>query len=323
MFMHEQSLSRRIRPQTIFILALFIVGLYVVLPQISSFHSSIKYLTSPKIGYLLVALTFIYLTFFEAGLSYLLLAFRKLNLARMFFIQNAVMFVNNLLPAGIGGLGANFAYLRGKKHTAPQAASMVYANNTIGLIGHMLILFVVLSLSPKKDFVPSTESKLVHGILIVLGVTLLIILLAAVIFGRKKVRKFLGDALTQLASYRDRKLKLFFVLLVQMSLTLSNVACLFFAERSVGVHLSFSSTLIIFTLGSSIKNATPTPGGLGGYEAGLLAGFAAYKVDASQSLAAVLIYRLVSYWIPLLTGLVSFIYNERKGQFEVATSGSG
>ena len=58
---------------------------------------------------------------------------------------------------------------------------------------------------------------------------------------------------------------------------------------------------------------TPTPGGLGGVEAGLVAGLVAYRVASADALAAVLVYRLVSYWLMLAIGAAAFVIAERRG----------
>ncbi len=99
-------------------------------------------------------------------------------------------------------------------------------------------------------------------------------------------------------------------------LTLSNVLCLFFCALALGIHLPFATIMLVFTLGLGAGSAVPTPGGLGGFEAGLAAGFVGYGVDASTALAAALLYRLVSYWLPMAAGAVAFIASERRGLFD-------
>ncbi|MFI5271393.1 MAG: flippase-like domain-containing protein, partial [Candidatus Saccharimonadales bacterium] len=72
----------------------------------------------------------------------------------------------------------------------------------------------------------------------------------------------------------------------------------------------------IFTLGISTGTITPTPGGLGGFEAGLFAGFVAFHVPVAPALAIALLYRLISYWLALGIGLLAFIEVQRNHLFE-------
>jgi uncharacterized protein (TIRG00374 family) len=81
---------------------------------------------------------------------------------------------------------------------------------------------------------------------------------------------------------------------------------------ALGIHLSFVPTLLILTFGVGAGAATPTPGGLGGFEAGLVGGFVAYDVNASAALAIALLYRLISYWLTLLIGAGAFIFCQRQ-----------
>jgi uncharacterized membrane protein YbhN (UPF0104 family) len=47
-------------------------------------------------------------------------------------------------------------------------------------------------------------------------------------------------------------------------------------------------------------------------EAGLVAGLVVYQVDSAAALAAVLVYRLISYWLPLAAGAAAFAVSHRR-----------
>jgi undecaprenyl-diphosphatase len=66
-------------------------------------------------------------------------------------------------------------------------------------------------------------------------------------------------------------------------------------------------------LGASvIAAAAPTPGGLGAMEAALVAGLTGVGMEPSIAVAAVLSYRLLTYWLPVLPGWLCFHYLERR-----------
>ena len=88
----------------------------------------------------------------------------------------------------------------------------------------------------------------------------------------------------QLLSYRQRPSSLLGALLSSISRTLCNVASLYFCLLALNVHLSFIQVLIAFTVGVTLGTITPTPGGLGGVEAGLIAGLVAYRVSGADAL---------------------------------------
>jgi uncharacterized protein (TIRG00374 family) len=101
-----------------------------------------------------------------------------------------------------------------------------------------------------------------------------------------------------------------------MTLTLFNVLCLLCCLSALGIHLPFVIVLLVFSFGVGAGAATPTPGGLGGFEAGLTAGFVAYHVGSSSALAAALLYRLISYWLPLIFGAVAFTICQKQKLLE-------
>jgi uncharacterized membrane protein YbhN (UPF0104 family) len=51
----------------------------------------------------------------------------------------------------------------------------------------------------------------------------------------------------------------------------------------------------------------PLPGGLGGIDGGLFGTFVAYGVSVTDSAAAVLSYRVILFWLPLLVGGAAFV----------------
>ena len=53
-------------------------------------------------------------------------------------------------------------------------------------------------------------------------------------------------------------------------------------------------------------NLLPMPGGVGGVEGGMIASLAAFGVDAGQAVVAVLLYRALTFWLPLLPGVVAY-----------------
>ncbi|HEX5851483.1 MAG TPA: YbhN family protein [Solirubrobacteraceae bacterium] len=60
-----------------------------------------------------------------------------------------------------------------------------------------------------------------------------------------------------------------------------------------------------------LGNLLPLPGGVGGVEGGMFGAFAAFGADLQLSLAAVLAYRAISFWLPTLPGAVAYFQLRR------------
>jgi uncharacterized protein (TIRG00374 family) len=109
-----------------------------------------------------------------------------------------------------------------------------------------------------------------------------------------------------------RPVALLRALLLALLLTATYTALLYVSARSVGINLGVLRTFIVFSLGMLTSTVTPTPGGLVGAEAGLYAGFVAYDAGEVPAGAAVLLFRLVSYWLPLLPGAFALLLAKRR-----------
>jgi uncharacterized membrane protein YbhN (UPF0104 family) len=309
MLMVQPHLQLQGHRRQLALFGLVLVGLYAVVPQLGSFRDSWHILSQPNITDVVWAIICTAGTYLAAAMIYYWLAFRRVRYGQLILVQLAAMFVNRLLPAGLGALGVNFAYLRRQKHSPAQATTVVGINNLFGFLGNMILLASALlfnghSLSTGHHLSGHTVWLLVGAIIIV---GLLVIVLAG-----KRMRRFVADVTKQIVSYRQRPWSLVAALLSSMILTLCNTGGLYFCLLAFGVHLSFATALLILTLGVGVGAATPTPGGLGGFEAGLVAGFVAYHVDSATALAIALLYRFISYWLALAVGALAFVVSQRQ-----------
>jgi uncharacterized protein (TIRG00374 family) len=84
------------------------------------------------------------------------------------------------------------------------------------------------------------------------------------------------------------------------------------ALRAVGADPRPSLVLLAYTAAQLFALIPITPGGLGFVEAGLVGMLALAGVSGSDALAATLLYRLVSYWLPLPAGGVAYLLFRRR-----------
>lgn len=80
----------------------------------------------------------------------------------------------------------------------------------------------------------------------------------------------------------------------------------------LGEHPDPALTLLAFTTASMLGLLPFTPGGLGFVEAGLTATLALAGVSAGNALVTTLVYRLLTFWLPLPVGAVAaFVFRRR------------
>jgi uncharacterized protein (TIRG00374 family) len=88
------------------------------------------------------------------------------------------------------------------------------------------------------------------------------------------------------------------------------IAVLWAAFRAFGDAPPLAVLIQAFFVGM-FGNLLPVPGGVGGVEGGLIAAFVAFGVDFEQALVAVLVYRAVTFWLPMIPGVIAYFQLRR------------
>ncbi|HET6924244.1 MAG TPA: lysylphosphatidylglycerol synthase transmembrane domain-containing protein [Candidatus Saccharimonadales bacterium] len=302
-----------VRSRWLFLVAGLVV-LYVVVPRLGGLKQSIGSLVNAKPMWLAVALLATFVTYVAATWMYLLLAQHRLRGTTTFVVQLAGNFTNKLLPAGIGTAGINYEYLRRQRHSRSGAAAVVTTNNTLGFVGNFVLILGLVTFTPARlsDLHwPAIGSRawLAAGLVVLLSMVIALIVL------RGKLREAVVAFGASFWRYRQQPQRLVLALMVSMLLTTANAAVLYAAAHGIGLHVGMTAALIIMTIGVAGATVTPTPGGLGGAEAGLVAGFMLYGASSSTALAAALIFRLFTFWLPLLWGGSAFILGRSRNYY--------
>jgi uncharacterized membrane protein YbhN (UPF0104 family) len=295
------------RGQLVFVI-ITLAALYLILPQIDVFRDGFRHLHNIEWRYLSLAIGCEIAANILAGTTYWLLTKHKLKFGRTVLVQLAGNFVNRLLPAGIGEIGINLAYLKANKHTTTQAASVIAVNNLLGAIGNIALLaYISFALKGVYDKLEIDKIHTDDSWRYVVGAIVIAVLIFAISKYRNKVLAGTISFIKQVAEYRRHPLKLVAAQSSSTLLTLSNVFCLYFSALALGVHMNPPTMLVIFSAGEAFGTATPTPGGLGGVDAALVVGLTAFGVPLTFSIAVTLLFRLISCWIPVIAG-VGFLY---------------
>lgn len=85
-----------------------------------------------------------------------------------------------------------------------------------------------------------------------------------------------------------------------------DIATLWAAFRAFGALPEIAVLVLAYFLGQ-LANALPIPGGIGGVEGGMIGSFIAFGVNGSTAVLAVLAYRIISFWLPVLPGSVAYL----------------
>ncbi len=304
---------------------IFIGVLYLFGWQLHALSGSLTALRQANGQQIVAALLATIMGFGAAALSYQVLALRPLQFRVTLGVQIASGFVNRLLPAGLGSLGLFALYYRKYGHSLVTSSALVVTNNILGFVSSALLLTVVLILRPEYVGRLHVNGVSAATALVVVSIAGLCMILARrsqrllgflrkLGYGKILLRftSFIWATLSALQRSLRPTSRTFQALVCNMIVTSLNVVVLSLAVSSIGGVLDWPSALIVLSIGTLVGAAVPTPGGIGGVETGLLAGMLTFGVSSSVGLAAVLLYRGLTYWLPIVPGIVMFRIIERR-----------
>jgi undecaprenyl-diphosphatase len=232
-----------------------------------------------------------------------------------FVAQVGASFVNWVTPAKVGGLALGARFMERQGVHPAVAVTGAGINAVAGAIMHaaLLAFFVVVVGVGGLHGVHPPSSRTVA--LVGLGILAAAGLVAAVPAGRRLVYRHVVPSvrraivgMRELATHPG-KLALLFggSALVTMCYAFALVACV----EAFGGGLTVPAIIATYLVGAAIAQAAPTPGGIGAVEAALIAGLTAAGLDKETAVPAVFLFRLATFWLPILPGWLAFTWLQR------------
>jgi uncharacterized membrane protein YbhN (UPF0104 family) len=85
-----------------------------------------------------------------------------------------------------------------------------------------------------------------------------------------------------------------------------DIAALWASLHAFGVPPPFPAVVMAYFIGQ-LLNVIPLPGGIGGVEGGMIGALIAFGAPGSLAVLGVLLYRLISFWLPTLPGAIAYL----------------
>lgn len=295
-------------------MAVGVLVVFVFVPQLSNLKDSLLALQDANIKMLALALGVFCLGFPVLALKYTRIVQFKLFYLLTLQVQIASAFVSKLLPMSIGSLTVNMFYLSHESKDTTSSAAAMALNATTGSIAFLLIIIVALMSSGGSHIKIAWQAPTVPWLGLLIGLILTgatIWLLHHFANIRRRIAEAIKSTWQSFRQYRDRPLQVVWAIVLNGLGSLTGIATLFLCCQAVGLPVSFPQVVLSYLLGNVIGSLVPTPGGLGGAETGLYAGLVFFGYDNNLALVAVLTYRLISYWIPILPGYLMYRHLHR------------
>jgi len=238
----------------------------------------------------------------------------RLSFRLTLLAQVAGSFVTLVTPAAVGGAALNVRYLQRRKVPAPVAAASVGVAQLVAFVMHVLLIVVFAAIaggSAKEPIQPPKWAWFVLlGLVVVAGVVLALPAGRRVL--RARVSPMLGQVLPRLLEVAQQPRKLARGIGGTLLLSLSYILCLAACVAAFGRSVPIAKIGVVYLTGSAIGSIVPTPGGLGAVEAALTAGLTAAGVPGPVAVSSVLLFRLLTFWLPVPVGWAALSYLERE-----------
>jgi uncharacterized protein (TIRG00374 family) len=308
----------RLKPRTLFSFVGLAVAAYFLAGQLTSWKS----LGSVSLGWAAVVIGASAMTYAAAAMALDGFVPETLNWPRTVLSQVAASFVTLVAPAAVGGVAVNTRYLQRTGIPTGAAVAAVGAQQIVGLIQHLLLLMVFGVIASSEGASKGSGSSPVSAklIAIILVIALLILFIATIPvlrrFALTRLKPFFSGIVPRMLDVAQNPVKLATGLGGTVLLSLLNITALWAAVKAFdGAHVSYAAVGVVFLTGQAAGSVIPTPGGVGGVElalSGLLTGVAG--IPTNIAVPAVLLFRLMTFWLPVLPGWLAFTWMQKRGE---------
>jgi len=302
----------RVRPRTVLTLIASLAAAYLLLGELGRV-SLLSTLRSADWRWTALALVLSALTYVGAAWSLSGYVPDRLRFVPTVLAQLAGSFVTLVTPAAVGGAALNIRYLQRRRVPAAVAAASVGLSQVVAFTLHILLLVVFAAITGTQSHSLQPPTWVYFVIAALIAIVLAVI---AVPPGRRLLRArlspVLGQVLPRLFAVMQQPRKLAEGIGGALLLTGAYILCLDACIRALGGSIPLASTAVVYLTGAALGSAVPTPGGLGAVEAALSAGLTAAGLPGATAVSTVLLFRILTFWLPVPLGWGALNYLERR-----------
>jgi undecaprenyl-diphosphatase len=311
---HLEDLQR-INRHTIVTILLLAAVTYFLAPQLADLPGIFRQVKEADWAWLAPLLAATAVTYAGAALALLGSVPGRLRIVPTFVAQVASSFAGKAAPSAVGGMALNVRFLQKSGVDPAVAVSGVGLNTGAGLVVHLLLLALFLVWAGRSAFgsvhLPD-PTKLLWGLAVVA-------VLAAVSLAAPSVRRLLREkawptvrrAGAGTAAVVRHPEKLALLIGGSVLVTTAYILAVQISILAFGADPPIARVGVVYLVAATIATAAPTPGGLGALEASLIAGLTAAGLPGAIAVPSVFLYRLATFWFPVLPGWLGFRWLRR------------
>jgi len=305
----------RFRWRTVAAAVALTLAAYLLVGQLSKVNL-LGALSHTNLAWFAVALLASAATYVGSSINLIAFVPKRVSVLKGSLAELSGAFIGLVTPPTVGHVAINARFLHRQGVDSGTTAGAVAVSQVVNFVVTVTLLLVTALLTGTAAghlrVVPGPRLLVVLGALLaVVGVLMVVPASRGAILRRVWPR--IRGAVPQLLGVLSRPLRLLTGVAGNLLLTGSYVAALVASLEAVGAHPPILATAAVFMAGNTVGTAAPTPGGIGAVEAVLAAGLTAVGIPAHEAVPGVLIYRVATFWLPILPGWATFLVLQRVG----------
>jgi glycosyltransferase 2 family protein len=291
--------------------------IYLVLPQLANAGAAVRALHHANWWWVLAALPALFVAQAFSTLLQLGSVPSHLPFGPTYVVSLGGSFLNRVTPNNVGGMALNFRYLQKAGVDSGAATGAVGLQTVAGLAANLLLIAVFFARTGHHNsghfgfHIHQWVLVLITGVLV--GGALFGLTPRGRRFYHDKIWGFIRSAGTAIAEVAKSPRHLALAGLGALGGPMVQIVALGLCVHALGGNLPFVQVGAVYLGGHLVASAAPVPGGLGAFEAAVVAGLSAIGMPVGAAASAVLIYRLLTYWLTIPVGWLSLKVAEGRG----------
>lgn len=227
----------------------------------------------------------------------------RIGLVRAVLAQAAGAALKIITPAGVGALAVNVRLVQKAGASARAAVTAIAGAQGAQFLVSVLCLGVLVVLPGPRVDLPEVPDSPVVWVAAGLGVVVLAGVLAVLWSRRGPVWEQLGAAVAAIRAVVVSPRRFAEGFGGGLLLTLGFIGAMWASLLAFGGQVSPLGVAVVVLVGTGVGSVVPTPGGAGAIEVSLTGGLVAVGAPVAVAVPAVLVYRLLTFWLPMLLGV--------------------